>query len=120
MTMNANNTMLETLTNSQMYRDYERAYTEATGLPVSLRPVETWQLPLHGKRKENKFCSLVAGTSRSCAGCLQTQEKLTRAAMESPATMTCCYGLCETAVPVRLGNSTIGFLQTGQVIHRPA
>jgi YesN/AraC family two-component response regulator len=30
--------------------------------------------------------------------------------------MTCAYGLSETAVPVRLGNETVGFLQTGQVM----
>ncbi len=46
--MNANGHLIETLANSQMYHDYERAYSEATGMPVSLRPVETWQLPLHG------------------------------------------------------------------------
>jgi len=30
--------------------------------------------------------------------------------------MTCAYGLCETAAPVKLGERTIGFLQTGQVM----
>jgi AraC-like DNA-binding protein len=32
-----------------------------------------------------------------------------------PATVTCFAGLCDTAVPIRLGERTIGFLQTGQV-----
>ncbi len=114
--MNANGQLIETLTHSQLYQDYERAYTEATGLPVSLRPVETWQLPLHGKRKENPFCAMMAEKSRTCAACLQLQEKLARSAMQEPATSTCAYGLCETAVPVKLGQETIGFLQTGQVM----
>jgi AraC-like DNA-binding protein len=116
--MNANGTLIETLKNSSLYTDYERAYSEATGLPVALRPVETWQLPLHGKRKENPFCSLMAGKSRSCAACLQMQEKLCQSAMHGPRTMTCAYGLCEIAVPVRLGNETVGFLQTGQVMRQ--
>ena len=30
--------------------------------------------------------------------------------------MTCGYGLSETAVPIRLGAQTIGYLQTGQVL----
>jgi AraC-like DNA-binding protein len=116
--MNANGTLVETLTNSSLYSDYARAYSEATSLPITLRPVETWQLPLHGKRRENSFCALMAGKSRTCAACLQTQEKLAQGAMEQPCTVTCAYGLSETAVPVRLGNQTLGFLQTGQVFRR--
>src|SRR6185369_13959131 len=114
--MNANGQLLETLTHSEMFQDYERAYTETTGLPVTLRPVETWQLPLHGKRKENPFCAMMAGKSRTCAACLQMQEKLAQCAMDQSTSMTCAYGLCETAVPVKLGERTIGFLQTGQVM----
>ena len=116
--MNANEQMIETLTNSQMFQDYERAYTEAIGLPVTFRPLETWQLPLHGKRKENPFCSMIAEKSRACAACLRMQEELAHCAANEPATATCAYGLCETAVPVKLGQQTIGFLQTGQVMRQ--
>ena len=116
--MNANGTLIETLANSRMYQEYERAFSETTGLPIALRPVETWQLPLHGKRKENPFCATMAAKSRTCAACLQMQEKLCQMARQEPATMTCAYGLCETAVPVKLGQQTIGFLQTGQVMRQ--
>ena len=116
--MNENGHMIETLTNSQVFQDYGRAFTEATGMPMTLRPVETWQLPLHGKRRENPFCAMLAEKSRACAACLQLQEKLAQSAMNEPCTMTCAYGLCETAVPVRLGAETIGFLQTGQVMRQ--
>src|SRR6185369_5910176 len=116
--MNANGQLLETLTHSEMFQNYERAYTEATGMPVALRPVETWQLPLHGKRRENPFCAIIAAKSRTCAACLQMQEKLCQLASQEPATMTCAYGLCETAVPLKVGQQTIGFLQTGQVMRQ--
>jgi AraC-like DNA-binding protein/ligand-binding sensor protein len=116
--MNANGQLIEILSRSGLCKDYERAYTEATGLPVTLRPVETWQLPLHGKRKENGFCAMMGEKSRSCAACLQAQEKLTQNAMDGAATMSCAYGLYETAVPVKLGAETIGFLQTGQVLRQ--
>ena len=116
--MNANGQLLETLTRSAIYQNYERAYTETTGMPVTLRPVETWQLPLHGKRRENPFCAIMAEKSRTCAACLQTQEKLSQSATTGPVTMTCAYGLCETVVPVKLGTQTIGFLQTGQVMRQ--
>jgi YesN/AraC family two-component response regulator len=46
------------------------------------------------------------------------QDKLVQAAFNGPCTMTCAYGLCETAVPVKLGSETIGFLQTGQVMRQ--
>ncbi len=116
--MNANGQLIETLTNSKVYQDYEQAFTEATGLPVTLRPVETWQLPLHGKRKENPFCAFVASKSNSCAACLRLQAELAESAMDEAAVVTCSYGLCEAATPVKLGTQTIGFLQTGQVMRQ--
>lgn len=116
--MNANDSLLETLTRSDLFQNYERAYTEATGMPMTLRSVETWQLPLHGKRRENPFCALMAERSRACAACLRTQEQLAQTAVSCPGSVTCAYGLCETAVPVKLGNQTIGLLQTGQVMRQ--
>ena len=118
--MSKHEDLIETLANSQMFRDYERAYSEATGMPLSLQPVETWRLPLHGKRHENPFCALIASKSSTCAGCLRMQENLCRRATQTAATMDCAYGLCEAAVPVRLGDETVGYLQTGQVMrHKP-
>src|SRR2546423_13551261 len=64
--------LIEALMNSKVFQDYERAFTEATGLPVALRPVESWQLPHHGKRNEGPFCALMSEKSRACASCLQT------------------------------------------------
>ena len=74
--MNTNKSLIEALSNSKVYQDYEQSFSEATGLPVALRPAESWQLPLHGKAKENRFCAIMAGKSRSCAACLQTQQNL--------------------------------------------
>src|SRR5437899_8524056 len=112
---NTDRGLVEALTNSKVFQDYERAFTEATGLPVALRPVETWQLPHHGKRNEGPFCSLISERSRACASCLSVQEKLTEMATEEARSIQCPNGLCDTAVPVRLGDRVIGFLQTGQV-----
>ncbi|MBL9166670.1 MAG: helix-turn-helix domain-containing protein [Verrucomicrobiales bacterium] len=108
--------LLTALTSSALFRTYARAYSETTGMPIALRPVETWQLPFHGKHKENTWCALMSEQSRTCASCLQVQEKLAKASSNGPATVICAYGLCETAVPVKLGPLTIGFLQTGQVL----
>lgn len=116
--MTANGQLLESLTHSEMFQNYERAYTEATGMPITLRPVETWKLPLHGRPRENSFCAMMAEKSRTCAACLQVQEKLAVFAADRPCAVGCAYGLCEVAVPVKLGAQTIGFLQTGQVMRQ--
>lgn len=118
MTTKTNKELIEKLSQSQMYRNYERAFTETTGMPVSLCPVESWQLPHRSRRNESPFCALMSRQSKSCANCLQVQQKLTDAAEEGPATITCPAGLCDSAVPVRLGEEVIGFLKTGQAFQK--
>src|SRR6266498_4062414 len=113
--MNANGNVIEKLSGSKIYQDYERAFSEATCLPVVLHPVESWQLPHHGRRNENPFCGLMAEKSRSFAACLQTQQRLAEKAREEAQSVNCVHGLCDTAVPVRLGDKPIGLLQTGQI-----
>ncbi len=110
--------LIEALVNSKIFQDYERAFTEATGLPVALRPVETWQLPHHGKRNEGPFCALVSEKSRACASCLSVQEELSAMAAQEARTIGCPNGMCDTAVPVKLGDRLIGFLQTGQIFRK--
>ena len=116
---NGDRGLLEALLSSKVFMEYERAFTEATGLPVALRAVESWQLPHHGKKNEGPFCALMAERSRTCGSCLEVQEKLTQAATNGSATNVCPAGLSDTVVPVRLGDRLIGFLQTGQVFRKP-
>ena len=108
--------LIEQLSRSALYRDYERAFGATTGMPLALRPVEQWNVALHGKENENPFCALMARTNGSCAACLEVQDKLTRDPTEQPRTATCFAGLHDAAVPVRIGERLIGFLQTGQVL----
>jgi len=113
--MNDHTTLLEALTESDIYRDYARAFSEATGLPLALRAKETWQPTFRGKARENSFCALMAGQSATCAACLRMQERISEAATEGPAVEKCHFGLTEAAVPVKLGENTLGYLATGQV-----
>jgi len=110
-----NRKLIEALIQSPVFRDFERAFSEATGLPVALVPLESWHLTFHGHRKENHFCALLSSCDRACAACLETQEKLTVSATRAMQTITCSAGLCETAVPVRVGEQLIGFWRIGQV-----
>ena len=93
--------LLEALISSKLFQDYERAFTDATGLPIALRPVDSWQLPLHGKPNEGPFCALMAERSRACGSCLEVQEKMAQAATDGPATSLCPAGLSDTVVPVQ-------------------
>jgi AraC-like DNA-binding protein/ligand-binding sensor protein len=115
---NANRALVEALIGSKVYQDYERAFGDMTGLPMVLQPIETWQLPYHGRRNENPFCALMSQKSRACAACLQTRERLCEKAATEPQSLSCHLGLCETAVPVRLSDRLIGFLQTGQLFRK--
>jgi AraC-like DNA-binding protein/ligand-binding sensor protein len=112
----ANNFVQERLSRSQIFKDYERAFGEATGLPLTLSPVEDWHLAHHGRKHENPFCALLARQSKACAACLTVQHELATQTNSEPRTSTCFAGLRETAVPLRIGDKTIGFLRTGEVL----
>ncbi len=112
--------MVAQLKQSQIYSDYEKAFREATGLPINLRPLEAFDLPHHGDPNENPFCALMASTNQSCAACLQLQRKVEEEARMEPKTLKCFAGLCDSAVPIRVGENLIAFLQTGQILlHKP-
>lgn len=111
----SNKKLIEQLGRSKIYQDYERAFTDATGLPLTLRPTESWQLAQHQSRHQNEFCSLMAEHSRTCAACLEVQEQLSEDTTGDSKTVNCFAGLSDTGVPVRVGDQLIGFLQTGQV-----
>jgi len=113
--------LLDALRSSKLYRDYERTFTEATGLPLALRPVEFFGLPFHGKKNENPFCAFLAERKSCCAHCLQTQGRLNEGQhADAPRSLQCPYGMTETVVPIVLGERLIGFLCTGQVFTRSA
>jgi AraC-like DNA-binding protein len=110
--------IVQQISKSQIFRDYEAAFNQATQLPLALRPHEVWQHALRGKKNENPFCALMAKTSRSCAACLQVQHELTEGEPGEATSVMCFAGLCDTTVPVSVGSNIIGFLQTGQVALR--
>lgn len=111
--------LLEQLSRSKIYRDYERAFSTATELPLSLRPPKALSLAQHGRSNENPFCALLAESNKGCVACLEMQEKIGGHRMAGAVSATCFAGLCDTTVPVRIGSNLIGYLQTGQVALRP-
>jgi len=114
--------LVEQLRSSRIYRDYEQAFRETTGLPLALRAEGLANnAPAHqGDPNENPFCVLMARSNHTCAACLKMQRRVEVEARLEPATLRCFAGLCDSAVPVRVGENVIAFLQTGQILlHEP-
>jgi AraC-like DNA-binding protein/ligand-binding sensor protein len=114
----SNKQLIEMLLRSRLFRDYEGVFSKATGLALTLRPLEYWQLAHHGKKNENPFCAKLAEHPGTLAVCLQAHESMIQHTGDIPHTVTCPFGLTETAVPVRLGGQTIGYLRIGQVLRK--
>ncbi len=113
--------LVRQLRESEIYKDYEKAFRDTTGLPINLRPIEAFDLPHHhNEPNESPFCALMANTNQSCAACLQLQKRVEEEARMEPKTLKCFAGLCDSAVPVRVGENLVAFLQTGQILlHEP-
>lgn len=108
------------LQQSAVYREYQAAFEATTQLPLILRQAGGFQSPMNGSKQLNPFCAIMAASSRSCAACLQLQQKVEESATSEPTTLECFAGLSESAVPVRVGEKVLGYLQTGQVLlHSP-
>lgn len=107
--------LADKLSNSQILRDYERAFSEATGLPLAFQPVGQLEPALGASEFANPFCVDLTKTNEGCRLCHEMQTRLTAPGTADSRSETCPAGLTDSAVPVRLGPQTIGFLQTGQV-----
>jgi len=116
MSSNSQSHLIEMLADSQIYKDYESAFGEATGLPLNLSPIENWQLAHHGRKHENPFCAKMVQSNKACAACLRAQQQTSDPTACQPRTVLCFAGLCETSVPLRVGNNLIGFLKTGEIM----
>jgi AraC-like DNA-binding protein len=108
--------MVTHLQKSQLYRDYQSAFEATTGLPLEMRPAGAFQAALQNSKHTNPFCQLMASRNKTCAACLLLQQRLEENATVEPQTLECFAGLRESAVPVRLGETVVAYLHTGQVL----
>jgi len=117
-TSTANSRLVEALAGSATFREYQRAFGAATGLPLTLRAVEGWQLAHQGDQRQNGFCSLMSKENHSCAACLRMQQRVCEGVNGVPCTLRCSFGINESAVGVKIGKEIIAYLQTGQVFFK--
>lgn len=111
--------VFDRLKRSDEFVSYENAFRLATGLPLRfMRMDEEWCLTEHNEN-QSPFCEIINKCKEACRQCIETNRKLlSRVEVEGPMTCGCFSGLCATAVPVRLGSTTLGFLKTGQVFRQ--
>ena len=110
--------VLRHLQQSELFRTYQQAFQAATGLPLVFREAGSLRTPLEGSAQLNPFCALMTRTNRTCSACLRMQQQVEMRATLEPETLECYAGLVETAVPVRVGDQVLGYLQTGQILFR--
>jgi hypothetical protein len=106
--------IIQRLGRSNLYTEFKKAFGVSTGLPLTLRPLEFWELAHCGQPYESPFCALLEQTNRGCSGSLEAEQRAVDAARNRSATVRCFADLCHTAVAVKLGEHTIGYLVTGQ------
>ena len=107
--------LTERLSRSQIFRDYERAFSEATGLPLAFQRTGRKKPALRESKFANEFCQQMTEIDEGCRMCVEVQEKIGQPDGEGTRSANCIAGLTDSAVPVRLGDQLLGFLQTGQV-----
>src|SRR3989442_7076344 len=103
------------LSRSQIFKDYERAFSEATGLPLNIRGHDSWSPAHHGKEDRDSLASILARFNKARAACLRAQTDASPEPNSTKRTVTWFAGLSESAVPVYLGDHILGFLETGEV-----
>ena len=110
--------LMARLQRSDLFLKYQQAFETTTGLPLVLRAAGSFRTPLQGSALANPFCALMTQKNKTCAACLLLQQRLEEEAARTPQTLQCYAGLSESAVPLQVGHTVLGYLQTGQVFLR--
>lgn len=112
--------IFERLHTSERFTVYQDAFRAATGLPLRLVASDTEQWCLDDRSiNRSPFCEKLNLCKSACRACIDVNARLMKEAdVNGPATCHCFAGLYASAVPIKLGASTIAYLKTGQVFSR--
>src|SRR5438093_6917071 len=103
------------LSRSQIFKDYECAFSKAMGLPLNIRGHDSWSPAHHGKEDHGSFAAILTRFNKARAACLRAQTDASHPE-STMRTVTWFAGLSESAVPVYVGDHLLGFLETGEVM----
>ena len=112
--------LIERLKASPFFQVCQNAFREGTDLPLIVQSADRPTFnPCHSSPHQNPFCQSLNSSHGSCQQCVLAQRELFSHSTDKASTNTCFAGLKETAVPLKLGNHTVGFLKTGQIFTNP-
>lgn len=116
--LNDNRRLYIKLLHSGLFKVYQEAFVNATGLPLVLHfPGATdEEIPLKSAH-ESPFCSMLK-RKITCEQCRILRGRLAEQTLEKTRTVECFAGMRETAVPVRVGKNTVALLETGQIFFK--
>src|ERR1700758_1907064 len=86
------------LSRSQIFKDYERAFSEAVGLPLNIGARNSWSPADHGKTDHDSFAAILARFNQARAACLSAQTNASQESASTTRTVTWFAGLSESAV----------------------
>ncbi len=102
------------LPQSEFYREHQRAFSDAVGLPVTVHAPGTFQLAEDAEGIPD-FCRTMARGSRVCSTCCDEHRRLQDPSGETTRTMKCFAGMSSTAIPIRVAKRPAAYLHTGHV-----
>jgi AraC-like DNA-binding protein/ligand-binding sensor protein len=115
MELHALHKLLDDLSSSDLFKEYEQAFKEVTHLPLLLRDPDASKPVKHDQGVENPFCHFMREHNESCRTCMHVNGVHVPENSETQH-HTCFAGIHVSAVPVKLHDKVIGYLQTGEVL----
>jgi ligand-binding sensor protein len=112
-----NSFLYQALARSQLLRDLQSAFRDATGLSLKLVASSEPHPRNRLGKEENRFCSLISTNPSACEECLGIQQEFWRrfSSKLAPQQICCFAGITELAVPIVVGGEHVATLVGGQV-----
>lgn len=108
--------IIEELSRSDLYKKYEKAFRDATRLPLTIRPLLDDPTADSGHNPyDSPFCDHLKDNHNMCESCQKILKEMQKFPDHTAHSVICFTGLTESAVPIHLNNEVVGYLQTGQV-----
>ncbi len=108
--------LVEALQATPLYRQYQQAFRQATGLSMMLRLAADDEMPsLRERAEQNAFCQALTSRGLDCDACAASRAAVKQRSGVEGSSGECFAHLSLSALPVRVGENLVAYLWTGQV-----